>query len=233
LCFFLQCGKESSEMRPTLLLLPVILVLSMAPLQALGPGPFRNGSPLASGTDGVYQAVATAPNVTGLFSWSITQGTQTSGQRNNNWVFFVDGELITGNTVASMSQGKVSGVLDSGLSSGLPTNPDGTVPVPLAFVIPGNAASGFFNGQINLKSPVAAFKGDGLIQGLPERTDLLVYILDLSNFVNFGANPPEPVIDIPLTTGPANLDPTTFQFRGTRVSNVVVNQPTLQSPASN
>ena len=43
-----------------------------------GPPPFTNGSPLQSGTDGTYQAVASGTNLTGVFSFVISGGIQTS-----------------------------------------------------------------------------------------------------------------------------------------------------------
>jgi hypothetical protein len=135
-------------------LLALLTVVAM-PLQAFGPGPFRGGSPLPSGTDGVYQAVATAPNVSGLFSWAISGGTQTtdsSGELelglNNSWIFFVEGEVFRGSTFANVSEGKVFGILDS--------DPDLIAPT----------GTGNFQGKINLKSPIAAFNGSGSIQDL-------------------------------------------------------------------
>lgn len=139
-------------------LLALLTVVAM-PLQAFGPAPFRGGSPLSSGTDGVYQAVATAPNVAGLFSWAISRGSQTTDPvgalargLNNGWIFFVEGEVFTGSTFANVSEGKVFGILDS--------DPD-----PFA-LFPPPTATGNFQGEINLKSPIAAFNGSGSIQDL-------------------------------------------------------------------
>jgi len=192
-----------------------------------GPAPFRNGSPLTTGTDGIYQAVATAPNLTGIFSWEISNGIQTSGQQNNRWVFFVDGQLLSGVTAANVSNGKVSGILDSGIGNGIPTNDNGTVELPIAFVIPGNSASGKFSGKINLKSPIAAFSGNGLLQGTPDRVDQLIYILDLSSFesVSFGSDF-NPIFTKSVRIPGSQYDPITgsgiisteFKFSGTRLS---------------
>ena len=139
-------------------LLALLTVVAM-PLQAFGPGPFRGGSPLPSGTAGVYQAVATAPNVSGLFSWAISGGTQTTDLNgelapglNNSWIFFVEGEVFSGPTFANVSEGKVFGILDS--------DPDPFAPVPPP------TGTGNFQGKINLKSPIAAFNGSGSIQDL-------------------------------------------------------------------
>lgn len=202
-----------------------------------GPGPFRGGSPLPSGTDGVYQAVATAPNLTGLFSWAISGGVQTAAQQNNRWVFFVDGQLLSGTTVANISEGKVSGVLDSGLGNGIPTNENGTVDLPIAFVIPGNSAGGQFEGKIDLNSPTAAFEGDGTLQGTPDRVDQLIYILDLSTFdsVAFGSDF-NPIFYREVIIPGTQFNPVTgrglptseFTFRGTRLSTTGT-APTQQS----
>lgn len=211
------------------ILLPAILSFVALPLQAFGPAPFRNGSPLASGTDGIYQAVATASNVTGLFSWAISGGTQTSDPQNNKWVFFVDGQLLSGTTAANVSDGKIAGVLDSGISTGVPTQGNGTnITPPVVFVIPGNAGSGQFQGKINLKSPNASFNGTGRIEGTPLRVDQIVYIAEIPSnlFIleNFTPVIVEPVI-IPGSALPA----TEFTFRGTRLS---LGTPTAsQTPA--
>ena len=41
-----------------------------------GPGPFRNGSPLPTGTDGTYNASFQGENLSGVFRFSINSGTQ-------------------------------------------------------------------------------------------------------------------------------------------------------------
>jgi hypothetical protein len=196
----------------------------LAPLVAnagnfFGAGPFRGGSPLPSGTDGVYQAVATAPNVTGLFSWTIRDGVQTTAKENNSWVFFVDGQLLAGTTQANVSEGKVTGILDSGIQSGLPTSGNGTLTPPIVFVIPGNSGGGQFQGKINLKSPVAAFEGDGQIQGTPSRLDQIIYISDVPEFIFLdGTTTFSPVITEPVVIPGSTLQETKFDFRGTRLT---------------
>jgi hypothetical protein len=214
------------------ILLPAFLALAAMPLHAFGPGPFRNGSPLASGTDGVYQAVATAPNVTGLFSWTISGGVQTSDVQNNKWIFFVDGQLLTGNTVANVSEGKVAGVLESGLSTGIPTSADGSLTPPVVFVIAGNAASGQFQGKINLKSPVAAFKGNGNIEGTPLRVDQVIYISEIPDILFLeGGSSFNPVIAQPVLIPGSTLQNTEFAFRGTRLSLTAPAPAPVQAPA--
>jgi hypothetical protein len=212
------------------ILLPAILSFVALPLQAFGPAPFRNGSPLASGTDGIYQAVATAPNLTGLFSWAISGGVQTSDRQNNQWVFFVDGQLLSGTTVANVSDGKVAGVLDSGIATGVPTQGNGTITPPVVFVIPGNAGSGQFQGKINLKSPNASFNGSGKIEGTPLRVDQVIYISDLPELLILdGGSGFNPVIVEPVIIPGSALQSTDFTFRGTRLS---LGTPTAsQTPA--
>ena len=149
-----------------------------AALAMAGPPPFTNESPLLSGMDGIYQAVATGVNLTGVFSFQIVGGIQTSTQSVtiNSWVFFVDGNIFQGRFPA-ISQTKVAGVLDGGTTT-LPFESGEALTFPTAFVVPGNTASGDFRGYISLHSPEGAFGGDGTLQGTPERTDQLVFITD-------------------------------------------------------
>ena len=44
----------------------------------VGRPPFTNSSPLQSGTDGIYQAIASGVNLTGVFSFQIVNGVQTA-----------------------------------------------------------------------------------------------------------------------------------------------------------
>ena len=73
-----------------------------------GAPPFTNNSPLLSGMDGIYQAVASGTNLTGVFSFQISGGVQTPTQNVtlNSWVFFVDGNVIQGSVAAAISQGE-------------------------------------------------------------------------------------------------------------------------------
>lgn len=178
-----------------------------------GPAPFQNGSPLMTGTDGVYQAVGSAKNVVGIISFAIRGGVQTSSANDNNWIFFVDGQILSGQTSANISQEKVAGVLDTTVSGGFPTNEDGTVDLPIAFVVPGNAGAGSFTGKINLNDPVAAFSGEGILSGTPERTDQIVLITE-ANEAGFGGG----VEIVPLTIPGSDLGDIKFKLRGTRLS---------------
>ncbi|GAT33937.1 hypothetical protein TSACC_22358 [Terrimicrobium sacchariphilum] len=185
-----------------------------------GPPPFTNGSPLPTGTDGLYQGVATGTNLTGLFTFEISGGSQTSTTRNNTWVFFVDGNILSGGTQANISQGKVTGILDSSAQRSL-TGDGGTIQGSVAYIVPGNAATGYFKGDIDLGSPVGSFSGYGKVSGTPARTDQLVYIMDLSG-VSITATGSSTVIIDPVTVTTINvpgssLPESRFNFRGTRL----------------
>ncbi len=170
-----------------------------------GPGPFRNGSPLPTGTDGIYSAVANGTNLTGLFSFAIRGGIQTEGSRGNSWVFFVDGQTVRGTTSATVGNGKVVGVLDSGLSTGA-SNTDGEVTLPIIIYVPGNAGNGFFQGKMDMNSPTGYFDGKGTLSGSPSRVDQIV-------IVDEGGTTVTPVI-IPGSS----LGDIAFKFRGSRVA---------------
>lgn len=180
-----------------------------------GPPPFSNGSPLQSGTDGVYQAVASAVNLSGIFSFTISNGAQTTTPTNNGWVFFVDGQLLTGLVTAYVSTDKVDGILDSGFGTELPTDDDGTVPLPLAFVIPGNAAAGSFSGDIDLNSPIVPFSGEGQLEGIPGRVDQIVFITEPQVATEAST---EAVTVTPITIPGSSFEAVEFTFRGTRVT---------------
>jgi hypothetical protein len=189
--------------------------------------------------------VATGTTLTGLFSWSINNGVQSSDTTNNSWIFFVDGNVMNGSIAANMSDGKISGILDpNGGSSGNigqnigANSTAGSTSAPntttynfvdstasanktAMYIIPGNEAGGYFNGKINLKSPTAAFSGKGQLQGTPARQDILVII-------NTGKTPASttPPINIPASTVPDSK----FTFRGTRL---FTGSATTQTQASN
>jgi len=198
-----------------------------------GPGPFRNGSPLPTGTDGKYQAVATANNVTGIFGFEISGGLQTSRANSNNWVFFVDGEVVRGSTTANISEGKVTGVFDSQGSTGIPTSDNGQAELPVVIIIPGNSATGSFSGTMDMNSPVAAFKGSGSIQGVPDRVDQIVGISQPQASTTGGGT----VTGAITVTGPilvnipgSSLEAFDFKFRGTRLNPFVQSNVTDTTP---
>jgi hypothetical protein len=197
-----------------------------------GPPPFTNESPLTSGTDGTYQAVAEGVNLTGVFSFVISGGIQTSDQNPiiNGWVFFVDGNIFTGSVVAAISEDDVAGVLNGEVTSqGVPTGTNGTVTLPTAFIIQGDIASGEFSGSIGLNLPLATFEGDGTLQGTPGRTDQLVFISEpTQTVVSNGTTIPGNTNTVTVTPIiiPAGSQPETrFRFEGTRVSTTPATVP--------
>lgn len=200
------------NLRSAFLVLSSTLALSLS-AQAGGfggPGPFRNGSPLPSGTDGVYSAVANGTNLTGLFYFTLSGGLQTEGSRGNSWTFFVDGQTLRGTTTANVANGKVAGILDSGLSSSV-TGEDGTVTLPIIMYIQGNSANGVFQGTMDMNSPTGYFDGKGELSGTPDRVDQIVSISE--NGV--GAV----VTSVTSVTIPGStLDDIDFRFRGSRLS---------------
>jgi hypothetical protein len=201
-----------------------------------GPPPFTNESPLVSGTDGTYQAVAEGVNLTGVFSFVIRGGIQTSDQSPiiNGWVFFVDGNIFQGSVVAAISEDDVAGVLngETTTSRGLPTDTNGIVTLPTAFIVPGDIASGEFSGSIGLNLPLAEFEGKGTLQGTPGRTDQLVVITDPTTVVaggtittNVSANTNNPVFINNINILQSTVGRIEFDFEGTRVSTTPATVP--------
>jgi len=127
-----------------------------------GPAPFRNGSPLATGTDGLYNASLRGTNLSGVFRFLISEGAQNSPDTTSNtWVAFYQGNIIRGITDAAIIENKVSGTLDplnppsnQGIRPGIPGL---AVQSPGAFLLQG----GFFTGSLNQKSPIGSMKGSG------------------------------------------------------------------------
>ena len=196
------------NLRSAFLVLSTTLALSLS-AQAGGfggPGPFRNGSPLPSGTDGVYSAVANGTNLTGLFYFTLSGGLQTQGSRGNSWVFFVDGQTLRGTTSANVANGKVAGILDSGVSTAV-TDDSGSVTLPIIMYIQGNSANGVFQGTMDMNSPTGYFDGKGYISGTPDRVDQIVII-------NSSAAASVTSVTIPGSS----MEQIDFNFRGSRLS---------------
>ena len=106
-------------MKAALSLLVLVATINLARAgEFAGPPPFTNDSPLQSGTDGTYQAIVSGTNITGVFSFVISGGLQTSDQSAtiNSWVFFVDGNIFQGSVTAAISRGKVAGILNGGVT---------------------------------------------------------------------------------------------------------------------
>jgi hypothetical protein len=106
-----------------------------------GPGPFRNNSPLPTGTDGLYNASMRGDNLSGILRFSINNGSQGGdittpnptilggayGARTNSWVAWYEGIVYRGLTDAAIIEGQVAGVLDvmnaPAARQGQPTSP--------------------------------------------------------------------------------------------------------------
>jgi len=176
-----------------------------------GPPPFTSGSPLLSGIDGRYQAVASGNNLSGIITFIITDGIQTSSAFDNSWIFFIDGNILSGAASVNISGGKINGILDAGASD-IDISPGDVV------VIPGDAAAGRFNGTIDLNSPVAAFSGKGVLSGTPPRIDQIVYIWQGN--IDFTDLPDDfsPVFVQPILIPGSSFPDTSFKVRGTRLS---------------
>jgi len=174
-----------------------------------GPAPFQNGSPLITGTDGVYSGIASAKNLTGIINFAISEGVQSSStsSRVNGWSFFVDGEVVSGITTATVSNKKVAGVLDQGATTSSDTGSD-TLEVPAVIYIPATStAYGSFNASMDMSSPVASWNGSGKINGAPARVDQLI-IIDEFGFST--------TVSIPINA--SGISERSFKISGTRVT---------------
>lgn len=108
-----------------------------------GPAPFRNGSPLTTGVDGSYQAVARGKNLTGVIRFSYSDNNQTTTTAGNFYSMYVDGQQFTGDVQAAINTSTVGGVLENSTS------------------VSSNIMRGSFNGKINQNNPNATFSGNG------------------------------------------------------------------------
>jgi len=212
-------------------LLPVLIIFSSLTADAgnmFGPAPFRNGSPLVSGVDGTYQATARAENVTGIFRFAYSGGSQTSNQLQNSWIFFVNGQVQRGGVVANIDNSSLDGILDSqGLVSVSTNQTDNSISLPYIIINQNNSSAGTFQGKLNLKNPNGAFSGSGMLMASPISTNNIVGVSQRSsgNFSFTGDLPPPEFLPgaIVVTTNsyitPAgNIPNVEFKFRGVRTS---------------
>jgi hypothetical protein len=206
----------------TLLLLASALALSPLAANAgnmFGPGPFRSGSPLVSGVDGTYQATARAENVTGIFRFAYSGGSQTANARQNNWIFFINGQVMRGNVEAAINTSSIDGILDSE-SSGMQLDSNGVITLPMYFFSGANAAAGNFRGQLNLKSPSGAFNGTGELLPTPPSTNELTAISREAFTTTNGSTFFGPIesTNVAWTNSGGTIDRLSFKFRGVRTS---------------
>ena len=196
-----------------------------------GPAAFRNGSPLSTGNDGTYQATARAENVTGIFRFAYSGGSQTTTASQNSWIFFVNGRVAKGSVVANLNESNIDGILDAQSAQGSAQSGNNTstvITLPYVQIFDsGSSSSGTFSGKLNLKSPSGEFSGNGILMGTPATT---------SNVIGIG-NESIPTFD-PLTgliigsfetgnitisngnftTSASSTQNTNFKFRGVRTN---------------
>lgn len=153
---------------PTLALFA--LAISTASAGSLfGPPPFSNGSPLPTGVQGSYQASAVGQGITGIIRFAYNSDGNPSALGNNDYIFFVNGTIVTGETDAAIMTNKIYGVLNT--PDAIPQPP---VPFPNEF---NNRLSnifdclgGSFNAKINTKSSTYSFKGNGVLSTFEQLT---------------------------------------------------------------
>ncbi len=144
-----------------------------------GPGPFSNLSPLQSGIDGSYQATARGDNLTGVIRFAYQSGVQTQLPGANTYVFFVNGNVVSGNVTASITGKDLAGVL-GGQDFQVPTNDQGSTELPLVFIVRGNRANGSFEGSLDLEDRLSSFSGDGQVTSAAAETNTVIFIPDVS-----------------------------------------------------
>lgn len=177
-----------------------------------GPPPFRNGSTLLTGNDGNYQAAARATNLTGVIKFTYSGGLQTVDDNDNEWIFFVNGEIFKGLSSVAIAGKEISGVMDSGAISIKSSQGDPNA-FPIVLVTGGSDAAGSFQGKINFKSPSGEFSGTGNLVG----SQFAGLEINTINLDTEGV----PWSGFPVSIGPSAANPlpdTPFQFRGVRTA---------------
>jgi hypothetical protein len=205
----------------SLFFLSIALLVPVSLAGNFGPAPFRNGSPLVSGNDGTYQATARAENVTGIFRFAYSGGSQTGNPSQNNWIFFIEGQIQKGTVQANLSESNLDGILDSA-SSVSSSSSNGTISLPYIVLSQNNNSAGVFSGKLQQKSPNGAFSGQGTLQGLPDTPGEVFIIAEQSVSTGAGATA-RTFTSITATTTPyiltgGNISQTSFKFRGVRTS---------------
>lgn len=187
-----------------------------------GPGPFTNLSPLQSGIDGSYQATARGDNLTGVIRFAYQGGVQTQLPGANTYVFFVNGNVVSGSTTASITGKDLAGVL-GGQDFVVPTNDTGATELPLVLVVRGNRANGFFEGSLDLEDRLSAFSGDGQVTSAPAETNSIILVSE-ETAVFFSDTSTSQVVQDQFVVPGSNLagDPNAtaadFTFQGVRNS---------------
>jgi len=196
-----------------------------------GPAPYSDGSPLATGTDGKYQATARGLNTTGVIAFAFSNGSQTTFNPENRWSFFVEGQVVQGNTTATISAGNIDGILD-GSSVDLNENDEGQIQFPLVFVSAPNAGSGTFVADLEYRNDGAHFSGDGVLTpAAPNVTEITIVntINANTNALIGGGGGGITATNFTITNGGGNFLPVSFTVRGTQTSTT----PTIISSTNN
>jgi len=183
-----------------------------------GPAPFSDGSPLSSGTDGIYQATARGVNATGIISFAYSGGAQTTFAPQNDWSFFVEGQVVSGSTTAVISDSNIDGVLD-GTSVDLGEDEEGQISFPLVFISAPNSGSGTFTADLDYSDANSEFTGDGILTPAePSVTEITVVSQGQFDSDTFGLTGSISATNFTITNGGGNFLPVTFTVRGTRTS---------------
>jgi hypothetical protein len=188
-----------------------------------GPGPFRNGSPLLSGIDGIYQSTARGNNFTGIFRFTYSGGSQTQNTNQNSWIFFVNGQILKGDVNAALEGTNLTGILDAGTVP-LRSSSGETDVFPIIFVNSESNGIGTFQGKINLKSPSGEFSGSGTLVGASTATTIFDMIT-IDPRTNFPWSQ-----QVTVDGQASNLPETSFKFRGVRTS---ISSTSTNSTAAN
>ena len=172
-----------------------------------GPPPFSNGSPLVTGVDGSYQAVARSTNLTGIIRFQYAGGSQTAAALKNSWVFFVNGQTQHGTVTAAIDRENIAGVLDVNNVS-VATNANGSLSLPIVIQSQSASSIGYFNGKLSLNESSGAISGSGQIMpSLPQTNTFVLISTNAAGLEGFS---------IPITNGSGTSTPTDFKFSGVR-----------------
>jgi len=199
-------------------LLSALLVSVSGALAGGGGGPFSDYSPLQTGIDGTYQATARGANLTGIIKFAYNGGSQTQSPTENNWIFFVGGQIITGSTSAALDDNTVTGILDSQALGSLGGNGDGTIDLPQVIVNNGTSSAGTFEGTIDQNKVGAPFSGEGAVVPSPASTNQIISIsgVDITD-TNFSIQDIT-VSTTTITNAAGTIPATAFTFSGYRTS---------------
>ena len=177
----------------------IILIPSVNSLAWRG-GPFSNNNALASGDDGIYEAVGVTTNGLGTYRWQVKNQSNAAGVNNITNVFFENRNVwyFQGLSYYGMCFGISSSTLDiisvigngstDGTSSTSTVGPTGVVlTVTVGVVGPSTAPAPFgniaycnsaFTAKVTSRAPVKRFQGTGTVSftGTPDAvTETIVF----------------------------------------------------------